>query len=61
MVGYRGRIAWDTAKPDGSPRKLMDGTLLAALGWRAQIGLREGIEKTYAAFLAEKAAGTLRG
>jgi GDP-L-fucose synthase len=60
-VGYRGRIVWDAAKPDGSPRKLMDGAKLAALGWRAQIGLREGIEKTYAAFLAEKAAGTLRG
>ena len=39
----------------------MDGARLAALGWRAQIGLQEGIEKTYAAFLAEKAAGTLRG
>jgi GDP-L-fucose synthase len=60
-VGYRGRIVWDSAKPDGSPRKLMDGAKLAALGWRAQIGLHEGIEKTYAAFLAEKAAGTLRG
>jgi GDP-L-fucose synthase len=60
-VGYRGRIVWDTSKPDGTPRKLMDGARLAALGWRAQIGLREGIEKTYAAFLAEKAAGTLRG
>ena len=59
-VGYRGRIVWDPSKPDGTPRKLMDGTRLAALGWRAQIGLREGIEKTYAAFLAEKAAGTLR-
>ena len=60
-VGYRGRIVWDTSKPDGTPRKLMDGSKLAALGWKAQIGLREGIEKTYASFLAEKAAGTLRG
>ena len=59
-VGYRGRIVWDASKPDGTPRKLMDGTRLATLGWRAQIGLREGIEKTYASFLAEKAAGTLR-
>ena len=51
---------WDTTKPDGTPRKLMDVSRLAALGWRARIALREGIEKTYASFLAEKASGTLR-
>ena len=61
VVGYRGRIAWDATKPDGTPRKLMDVARLSALGWRARIGLREGIEKTYASFLAEQAAGTLRG
>lgn len=60
VVGYPGRIAWDTSKPDGTPRKLMDGSRLAGLGWKAQIGLREGIQKTYASYLAEKAAGTLR-
>jgi len=61
VVGYRGRIVWDASKPDGTPRKLMDESRLTALGWRAKIGLREGVEKTYASFLAEKSAGTLRG
>jgi GDP-L-fucose synthase len=59
-VGFKGRITWDTTKPDGTPRKLMDVSKLTTLGWKARIGLREGIEKTYASFLAEKAAGTLR-
>jgi GDP-L-fucose synthase len=61
VTGYRGKITWDASKPDGTPRKLMDVSRLAALGWRARIGLREGIERTYASFLAEKASGTLRG
>lgn len=61
VVGYRGRIVWDEAKPDGPPRKLLDVARLTALGWRAQIGLREGLEQTYASFRAEQAAGTLRG
>jgi GDP-L-fucose synthase len=60
-TGYGGTIRWDASKPDGTPRKLMDGSRLAALGWRARIGLREGVEQTYASFLREKAAGTLRG
>jgi GDP-L-fucose synthase len=60
VTGFKGKIVWDTSKPDGTLRKLMDGSKLAALGWRARIGLREGVEKTYASFLAEKAAGTLR-
>ncbi len=59
-VGYRGRIVWDATKPDGTPRKLMDVSRLTALGWRARTALREGLEQTYASFLAEKAAGTLR-
>ena len=59
-VGFRGRIAWDSSKPDGTPRKLMDVSRLAALGWTARIGLREGVERTYRSFLEEKAAGTLR-
>lgn len=60
VVGYRGRIAWDSAKPDGTPRKLLDVSKLAGLGWKAKIGLREGVEATYASFLKEKAAGTIR-
>jgi GDP-L-fucose synthase len=61
VTNYRGKITWDASKPDGTPRKLMDVSRLAGLGWRARIGLREGIEKTYASFLAEKASGALRG
>jgi GDP-L-fucose synthase len=61
VVGFVGRITWDSSKPDGTPRKLMDSGKLAALGWRARIGLREGIERTYREFLAEMAAGRLRG
>jgi len=60
VVGFKGRITWDTTKPDGTPRKLMDVSRLTALGWKAKISLREGVEKTYASYLAEKSAGTLR-
>jgi GDP-L-fucose synthase len=60
VVGFSGEIAWDATKPDGTPRKLLDVSRLAKLGWSARVGLREGIERTYQAFLAEKAAGTLR-
>ena len=59
-TGFTGRIVWDPTKPDGTPRKLMDVSRLAALGWRAQTGLRDGLARTYASFLAETAAGTLR-
>jgi GDP-L-fucose synthase len=47
VVGYAGDIVQDTSKPDGTPRKLLDVGKLHALGWRARIGLREGIESTY--------------
>ena len=60
VVGFSGRILWDASKPDGTPRKLLDVSKLAGLGWRAKIGLREGITATYADFLQTKAAGTLR-
>ena len=60
VTGFNGRITWDASKPDGTPRKLMDVSKLSALGWKACIGLREGVKKTYASFLAEQADGTLR-
>ncbi|MHB1169204.1 MAG: GDP-L-fucose synthase [Longimicrobiales bacterium] len=47
VVGYDGEIEFDASKPDGTPRKLMDVSRLTALGWRAQIGLEEGIRSTY--------------
>jgi GDP-L-fucose synthase len=52
IVGYQGRIAFDTTKPDGTPRKLMDVGRLHSLGWRAQIRLRDGLALAYADFLA---------
>jgi GDP-L-fucose synthase len=55
VVGYRGALAFDTRKPDGTPRKLMDGARLAALGWRAQIGLEEGLRAAYDSFVREAA------
>ncbi|WP_221030063.1 GDP-L-fucose synthase [Actomonas aquatica] len=60
VVGYAGTITWDSSKPDGTPRKLMDVSKLSALGWSARIALREGVTKTYQSFLDEMAAGTLR-
>ena len=47
IVGYEGSIVHDHSKPDGTPRKLMDVTKLAKLGWTASIGLEEGIRKVY--------------
>ncbi|MBM5809387.1 MAG: NAD-dependent epimerase/dehydratase family protein, partial [Cyanobacteria bacterium M_surface_9_m1_291] len=55
VVGFNAAIDWDTSKPDGTPRKLLDVSRLAALGWRAQIGLREGLSSTYTDFAAELA------
>jgi GDP-L-fucose synthase len=51
VVGYKGDVRFDTSKPDGTPRKLLDVTRLAELGWRYQTPVREGIEKTYRWFL----------
>jgi len=51
VVGHTGEIIWDSSKPDGTPRKLMDVSKMHALGWKHQIGLKDGIERTYAWFL----------
>jgi GDP-L-fucose synthase len=51
VVGFTGEIAYDTSKPDGTPRKLMSGEKLGAMRWRPQIGLRDGIKRTYGSFL----------
>jgi GDP-L-fucose synthase len=50
IVGYRGELAFDPSRPDGVPRKLLDSSKLAALGWRAKTSLRAGLEQTYAEF-----------
>jgi GDP-L-fucose synthase len=58
-VGYTGETLWDTTKPDGTPQKLLDVSRLAQLGWRSQIGLHTGIERTVAWYRANAVA--LRG
>jgi GDP-L-fucose synthase len=54
IVGFKGELAWDTTKPDGTPRKLLDVSKIHGLGWRHRIGLREGIARTYKWFLENK-------
>jgi GDP-L-fucose synthase len=52
VVGFDGELAWDTSKPDGTPRKLLDVSKLCALGWLPAISLRDGITRTYQWFRA---------
>jgi len=56
VTRFKGRLVWDTTKPDGTPRKLMDVSRLAALGWRAGIGLEEGLRDTYHWFENDQSA-----
>lgn len=56
VVGFEGRIVFDTTKPDGTPRKLLDVSRLAGLGWQARTGLREGVERTYRWYLGSRTA-----
>jgi GDP-L-fucose synthase len=56
VVGFDGQLVFDTSKPDGTPRKLMDSSRLFSLGWKPRIPLREGIADAYAWFLAHRAS-----
>lgn len=56
VVGFEGDLVWDRTKPDGTPRKLMDSSKLADLGWSPKISLREGLEATYKWYLQNAAA-----
>lgn len=58
-TAYQGRIVFDSTKPDGTPRKLLDVSKLSALGWRAKVDLEAGIERTYAWFRDSGAATRL--
>jgi GDP-L-fucose synthase len=58
-VGYHGELVYDTSKPDGTPRKLLDVSRIHALGWRAEMGLRQGIESTYHDYLRHAAGQAL--
>lgn len=51
VVGFEGEIVWDSSKPDGTPRKLMDSSKLARLGWEPKISLKDGLEGTYKWYL----------
>ena len=54
VIGYKGTIEWDSSKPDGTPRKLLDISKIQSLGWQPEIGLRDGISLTYAWYLTRK-------
>jgi GDP-L-fucose synthase len=60
VVGFDGAILTDTSKPDGTPRKLMDNSLIHSLGWEPRISLKEGIANAYADFLEAIESGRLR-
>lgn len=54
VVGYQGKIVWDSSKPDGTPRKLMDVSKIKSLGWQPQISLSEGLASTYQWFIGHQ-------
>lgn len=60
ITGYDGELVFDTSKPDGTPRKLLDVSKLNTLGWKHTIDLEEGVRRTYQDFLDELATGKLR-
>jgi GDP-L-fucose synthase len=53
VVGFSGQIEWDTSKPDGTPRKLLDTSRLGNLGWKPKITLEKGLKDTYEWFLSQ--------
>lgn len=53
VVGYHGPVVWDASCPDGTPQKLLDSSKMMAMGWRPKVALRDGIARTYRAFLQE--------
>jgi len=57
VTDFKGKLVFDTSKPDGTPRKLLDVSKLSLLGWKSKIGLEDGIQKTYAWFLKQVAQG----
>jgi GDP-L-fucose synthase len=59
-VGFKGKITTDPTKPDGTPRKLLDVSLLRSHGWASRIPLEKGIEDTYASYLQERESGVMR-
>jgi len=60
VVGFNGELLFDASKPDGAPRKLVDSGHLAALGWKPQVALEDGLRAAYRDFLRQLVAGTVR-
>ena len=58
VIDYRGKFAFDTSRPDGTPRKLLDSSKLIEMGWRARTSLREGLKLTYSDFIARRELST---
>jgi GDP-L-fucose synthase len=61
VVGWQGRFRYDASKPDGTPRKLLDVSKLAALGWRARTPLEQGLAQAYGWYCEALAKGALQG
>ena len=61
VIGYRGDFRFDPSKPNGTPRKIMDGSRLQAMGWSAPTSLRDGFERTYHWYVENLGSGMLRG
>jgi GDP-L-fucose synthase len=61
VIDYRGKFTFDTSRPDGTPRKLLDSSKLIAMGWRARTSLREGLKLTYSDFLTDFSKRALSG
>lgn len=61
VVGYSGEVIFDTSKPDGTPRKLVDTSRINSLGWSPSVNLRDGIESTYQWFLKNVESASIRG
>jgi len=57
VVGYNGEIRWDTTKPDGTPRKLLDISFLHSMGWKHKTSLKDGLRLTYKDFLKTRETG----
>jgi GDP-L-fucose synthase len=58
VVGFTGQLLWDSSKPDGTPRKVLDVSRANALGWEASVSLRRGLEETYAWYVENQCAAS---